>query len=235
MPFVISLYNGLVKITAEQISFGVSLQQISCALYPSQGKGQLVDNPNAAVARVIIYRNFLSMMSIQIPQWNKFASVVGIVVLLNAGIPQSAVAQQTQAEPNHQNCQITRFKPEIEGANNEWIRVEQCGGTVRLVHTRRANENRGVLGVVNVVTDLMGPTAGFSRWYDHPTTRVAFKSDRCTESIGLTNTDGCVIAGTETLVVPSEITIYQGNFMIEYTDGELVRTVTFRIPPAESN
>ena len=44
-------------ITAEQISFGVSLQQISCALYPSQGKGQLVDNPNAAVARVIIYRN----------------------------------------------------------------------------------------------------------------------------------------------------------------------------------
>jgi len=174
------------------------------------------------------------MMSIQIPQWNRAASVVGIVVLLNAGIPQSAAAQQTQAETNHQNCQVTRFKPEIAGVDNEWIRIERCGDTVRIVHTRRANENRGVLGVVNVVTDLMGPTTGFARWYDHPTTRVAFKSDHCTESIELTNTDGCVITGTEALTLSPEITIYQGIFMIEYTNGELMRTIAFRLPSEEN-
>jgi hypothetical protein len=143
---------------------------------------------------------------------------------------RTAIAQPSQSETNNQTCQIIRYRPEISGPDNEWIRIERCGGTVRAIPTRQGNENRGVLGVVNVVTDLAGPRAGFRRWYDHSVTRIAFQPDRCSASSTSPDSSSCVITGTEELLLPANVDIYDGQFTIEYTDGELLRSMTFRLP-----
>lgn len=174
------------------------------------------------------------MINIQAMQWVQFASVVTIAISLNGMISQTAIAQPNQSETNNQTCQITRYRPEISGPDNEWIRIERCGGTVQAIPTRRSNENRGVLGVVNVVTDLAGPRAGFTRWYDHDVTRIAFQPDRCPANSVSPDSPSCAITGTEELLLPANIDLYDGQFTIEYKDGELLRSITFRLPPPEN-
>jgi hypothetical protein len=174
------------------------------------------------------------MTTIQITQWLKLASAVTIAAVFNGVILQSATAQPNQPETNNQTCQIIRYRPEISGPDNEWIRIERCGSTIRAIPTRRGNENRGVLGVVNVVTDLAGPRAGFTRWYDHSVTRIAFQPDRCSANSASSDSSSCVITGTEELLLPANIDVYNGQFTIEYKDGELLRSITFRLPTEAS-
>jgi hypothetical protein len=176
----------------------------------------------------------MMIINIQAMQWVKVVLVMTSAILLNGLISRTAIAQPTQPETNNQTCQITRYRPEISGPDNEWVRIEQCRGTVRAIPTRQGSENRGVLGVVNVVTDSIGPRAGFRRWYDHPVTRIAFQPDRCSASSASSNSSSCVITGTEELRLPTDVAIYDGRFTIEYTDGELLRSITFRLPPPEN-
>jgi hypothetical protein len=178
------------------------------------------------------------MPNLQIKKWfTSFpltrVTVVGTIALFNGVLISPVVAQHLQSETDDQGCQIIRFRPEISGSDNEWIRIERCESLVRIISTRRAAENRGVLGALNVVSDALGPRAGFTRWYDHPASRIAFKSDRCTEPISLQSGLGCIVTGAESLALSPNIDIYQGVFMIEYTDGDLLRSITFRLPVEE--
>jgi hypothetical protein len=177
------------------------------------------------------------MPKLQIKQWFRSMPVSGLTAvstaLLNGIFLPSAIAQHLRSETNDQGCQIIRFRPEISGSDNEWIRIERCETIVRIISTRRAAENRGILGALNVVSDAVGPRAGFTRWHDHPASRIAFKSDRCTEPISLESPSGCIATGAESLTLSRDIDIFQGSFMIEYTDGNLIRAITFRLPAEE--
>ena len=48
------------------------------------------------------------------------------------------------------------------------------------------------------------------------------------------NTNGslsnCNISGKDVLNLPQDMNIRRGIFTLEYTEGELIRTITFRIP-----
>jgi hypothetical protein len=144
-----------------------------------------------------------------------------------------------QAQPNNPKLvEAPTIKPTIikheldtAGRNDEWVRLEVTGNVVKLLHTRVGESQTS--SVINSLAGLGGlpvtpPT--FYRWYDHKTTRVAFKPDDCTERGIPVTPSTCLITGIDALTLPPGRNIRQGLITIEYEDRKLIRSVTFRLP-----
>lgn len=151
-----------------------------------------------------------------------------------------------------------RVRLNVSGSNNEWIRmyIQDAADGMRLsaYHTKQIKQEV-LSGVANgllefgaeqlarEVTDdkYDGPiplpnVIGFYRWADHKTQRIVFFPDGCADEPVLGNTQSygqssCAIAGTETIALPQGVNLRKGRFMLEYLEEDLVRTITFRLPP----
>jgi hypothetical protein len=123
------------------------------------------------------------------------------------------------------------------GAKDEWIRIDKIGDKVKLLHTRESNG--GVLsnvlnGAAGAAIPIPIPNFKLGEWKDNKMTSVMFKPDSCQESPANKampeNDPNCAIAGKNSLVLPKGTDIYAGLFTIEYTEGDLARSITFRVP-----
>jgi hypothetical protein len=125
---------------------------------------------------------------------------------------------------------IIKHELDTSGRNDEWVRLEVTGDVVKLLHTRVGQSETS--SIINSVASLGLPVSppNFYRWYDHKTTRVAFKPDDCTERGIQATRSTCLITGIESLTLPSGRNIRQGLITIEYADRKLIRSVTFRLP-----
>jgi hypothetical protein len=146
--------------------------------------------------------------------------------------------------PQNSNCQkeplqVIKIRLDNDGEDREWIRIDKDGNTVKLLYTKQV-KNFIVSSLFKAALSFIpGPTP-FSdeltprQWKDRQTTRVAFKPDGCSENTTPNSSQldpsSCMIAGNDTLVLPEGTNIRAGLFMIEYTEGELIRSITFRIP-----
>jgi hypothetical protein len=112
----------------------------------------------------------------------------------------------------------------------EWVRLERTGRQVKLLHTVVAPN-----GVAKVISALAPVPILEHSWYDHPTSRTVFTPDTCSQPSPSSPTPAsdCSITGTDTVTLPAGVNIDQGKFTLEYTESKLVRTVTFRVPPAQ--
>ena len=151
----------------------------------------------------------------------------------------SSPAQAEDAAAADQTPKIIKLRLDTSGSSSgEWVRIEVSGNTVKLLHTTRgvsgfSRVTNGVLGIVSPV-----PLPNFYRWDDHPPSRVVFKPDSCSENsapdISQPSSQGCTITGTDTVILAQGMDIRTGLFTIEYTDGNLLKSVTFRIPAQKS-
>jgi hypothetical protein len=118
--------------------------------------------------------------------------------------------------------QVIKFRLNDLSGVSEWIRAEVTGNHVKLhtvlLHTVVAQSglSKGLITVVNL------PIAIAHTWYDHPTSRIAFRPDDFALS-------ACLVTGADAITLPAGTTIYQGRFTLEYTESGWVRTVTFKL------
>jgi hypothetical protein len=71
------------------------------------------------------------------------------------------------------------------------------------------------------------------QWADRQTTKVVFQPDNCqldSKDEKTVRKLNCNILGKNSLNLPKEVDIRAGTFILEYTEGKLIRTITFRIP-----
>lgn len=144
--------------------------------------------------------------------------------------------------------QVIKMKLETSGPDNEWIRIEMSENTVKVLHTTRSNRGISKLfnGVLGAVSPVPLPGVNFSKWNDHATTRVAFESDSCSllqrlkrpensaPQISQPSSQACAIVGTDSVFLAQGMDIRRGRFTIEYTEGNLLRSINFRIPAENS-
>lgn len=123
------------------------------------------------------------------------------------------------------------------GAKDEWIRIDKIGDNVKLLHTRESNGGvfSNVLnGAVGAAIPVPIPNFKVGEWKDNQMTSVMFKPDSCQKSPAnkarAETYPNCAIAGKDTLILPKGTDIYAGLFTIEYTEGDLARSITFRVP-----
>lgn len=168
--------------------------------------------------------------------------------------------EQGQGNPRQNKAnQIIKVRLGVSGPNNEWILIETSdsvqGQTIfRAYHTTRVKQNLLSGVVTNVLSFGVGelasevidgyngpapvPDINFYRWADHKTRRLAFVPDSCSrnspaplENGQLSAQSTCVITGTDAIALPTGTDIYAGLLTIEYTEENLIRTITFRVPP----
>lgn len=146
---------------------------------------------------------------------------------------------QRQGAAASEAPQVIKVRLRTPSTSNEWVRIEVSGNTLKLVHTTRANRRAvtGLLnGVLGAVSPLPLPRINSYRWYEHPTTRVVFEPNSCSEHLAPKTIQpsaslGCSITGTNSLTLAEKTDLRQGRFTIDYSDGDLLRSLTFRIPP----
>jgi hypothetical protein len=134
--------------------------------------------------------------------------------------------------PFNSKCQgkpleVIKFNLNRSGEDNEWIRLERKGNIVKLLHTTEVKDElvSGILnGAVGFIPSPILPDVSKYNWEDHRVIRVSFKSDRC-------KTDSCISTGRNTLKISKKINIHQGTFTIQYQEEDLVRAISFKIPP----
>jgi hypothetical protein len=134
--------------------------------------------------------------------------------------------------PFNSKCQgkpveVIKFNLNRSGEDDEWIRIERKGDIVQLLHTTKVKDGlvSGILnGAVGLIPSPILPDVNKYNWQDHRVLEVSFKSDRC-------KTNDCISTGENTLKIPKETDIYQGIFTIQYQEEDLVRAITFKIPP----
>lgn len=127
-----------------------------------------------------------------------------------------------QKEP----VKIITMNLDRSGEDDEWIRIEQNGDRVRLLHTTKVRDNLAstiIDGVVGLIPYPIPLDTSKYDWEDHQVIKVAFKSNSCRES-------SCTVVGKKALKLPPGTNIHQGLFTIEYQEKELIRSVSFRIP-----
>jgi hypothetical protein len=98
---------------------------------------------------------------------------------------------------------------------------------VQLLHTTKVKDGlvSGILnGAIGFIPSPILPDVNKYNWKDHQVIEVSFKSDRC-------KTDDCISTGKNTLQIPQETDLHQGTFTIQYQEEDLVRAITFKIPP----
>ena len=123
---------------------------------------------------------------------------------------------------------MTKLNLDRSGEDNEWIRIEQTGNLVKLIHTNKVKQGLvsdiidGAIDLINLSLPILFDTNVY-KWEDHQIIGVAFKSDRCHQP-------KCIVKGKESLQLPPQTNIYQGLFTIQYQENDLRRTLDFRIP-----
>jgi hypothetical protein len=146
------------------------------------------------------------------------------------------------------NSRCREGRPEIikiplasSGAKDEWIRIDKVGDRVKLLHTRESDGgllSNAFNGAAGAVLPIPLPNIKLGEWSDHKMTGVTFKPDSCQENSTnkavQKNSSSCAIAGKDTLVLPKGTDIYAGLFTIEYTEGDLERSIKFRVPKQEN-
>jgi len=182
-----------------------------------------------------IQRSFVKSVSLR----NRIAIAAWVALVLNVlANPQTHATEievnrerLCQKFPQNSYCQkspLQAIKIQLDrsGEDDEWIRIEKSGNTVKLRHTTQV-ENKLVAGLLDGALSFVPFPVPFSvspqEWNDHQTTRVSFQADNCSAN--------CAIEGMDTVVLPKETNIRAGLFTIEYQEGELLRSITFRIPP----
>lgn len=174
--------------------------------------------------------------------------------------PNPEQRQSTSLE-NEAN-QIIKVRLKLSGPDNEWIRIEtsnnRAGGTVLTAHhTKRVRQRL----LSNLVTGLLSfgaeelasevvdgydgpvpvPDINFYRWIAHKTRRIVFVPDGCSGNFPAPLGNGqqpeqssCVITGTNFITLLAGMDIHAGLLTIEYVEQDLVRTITFKVPPERS-
>jgi hypothetical protein len=109
------------------------------------------------------------------------------------------------------NPEVIRIKLYEDSASSEWIRLEKNGNLVKILR--------------------------LYEWDDHPVSQIVFRRDRCstvssnTSQIVSTKTEDkfpcAIVSASDTILIPDDIR--RGSFTIEYTEGSIARTVTFKI------
>ncbi|MFM2314421.1 MAG: hypothetical protein RLZZ04_3697 [Cyanobacteriota bacterium] len=134
--------------------------------------------------------------------------------------------------PFNSECQekpleVIKLNLNRSGEDNEWIRIERKGNMVRLLHTSEVKDEivSGILnGAVGFIPSPILPDVNKYNWEDHRILGVSFKSDRC-------KTDSCISTGKATLKISKKTDIHQGIFTIQYQEEDLIRAISFKIPP----
>lgn len=166
----------------------------------------------------------------------------------------------TQSETNSE--QVVKVRLDKDGPNNEWIRVEVNGNTVRLLHTTQVvtGISRAINGIIGAVSPVPIPfDANFYNWRDHQTLQSTFEPDNCPPSAMVVpnsstlpakllvmlntamqstsapmQTATCAVTGKNQLVLPPGIDLYAGQFTVEYAEREMIRSIKFRLPAKAS-
>ena len=123
--------------------------------------------------------------------------------------------------------QVIRFNLDRSGENDEWVRIEQQDNRIKLSHTSRVKDGL-VSGIFNSVVGALFPVplpfveANKYDWEDHRVIKVKFQSDR---------QDRFTVIGKDTLILPEGADLYNGLFTITYKEEDLIRSVSFEVPP----
>ena len=180
-------------------------------------------------------------------------SLIGsISITLNGTISQPAIANTSIKTIDWDvlcgkfplNSRCLEGKPEIikislddYGAQNEWIRIDKKGNQVKLLYTRQTSGDvvgKALDGIVDAVVPFPVPFSVYPKqWTDRQTTKIIFRPDNCQinqEQNIQGSLPNCNILGKDVLNLPQDMNIRRGIFTLEYTEGELIRTITFRIP-----
>jgi hypothetical protein len=176
----------------------------------------------------------------------KLALMMTASILVNSMILQKVYAEEVNDAVVDKAPQVIKLNLDNSGPNDdEWVRVEVRGNTVKLLHTRQAISNfsqiaNPVLGVLGFISPIPVSLPNFYRWHDHPVSRVVFQPDGCSansapEISQSSVSSSCTITGIDTILLPEATDIHQGSFTIEYTERNLLRLLTFRIPDKKSN
>jgi hypothetical protein len=164
--------------------------------------------------------------------------------------------------PENGANQIIKVRLRLSGPDNEWIRIETsnngAGGTVLTAyHTKRVRQTllsnlaTGLLsfGAEELASEAIDgydgpvpvPDINFYRWAAHETQRIVFVPVGCSDNSPTPLGNGqqlgqssCVITGTNSITLPAGIDIRLGLLTIEYAEQDLVRTITFKVPPDRS-
>lgn len=123
--------------------------------------------------------------------------------------------------------EVIKINLNRSGEDNEWIRIERKDNLVRLLHTSKVKDEitSGIInGVAGFIPSPILPDLNKYDWEDHRIIGVSFKSDRC-------QTDSCISTGKDSLKISEKTNIYQGTFTIQYQEEDLMRTISFKIPP----
>lgn len=176
-------------------------------------------------------------------------SLIGSVsIALNGTISQPAIAN-TSIKTIDWNILCGKFplnsrclegKPEIikislddYGAQNEWIRIDKKGNQVKLLYTRKTSGDvvgQALDGIVDAAVPFPLPFSVYpTQWADRQTIKIIFRPDNC-QLNQEENINNCTISGKDVLNLPQKMNIRAGIFTLEYIEGELIRTITFRIP-----
>ena len=100
----------------------------------------------------------------------------------------------------------------IQKRSTDWVRLEINGNQVRVVHTTRTT---------NAITQ-------FSKWWDHPVRKIAFKPDSCTVD------SDCVVVKENGIIELKDISLLtKGEFKIEYLESGEWKYAAFRVPAKE--
>jgi hypothetical protein len=134
--------------------------------------------------------------------------------------------------PFNSKCQgkpleVIKFNLNRSGEDNEWIRIERKGNFVKLLHTTEVKDElvSGILnGALSFIPSPILPDVNKYNWEDHRVIGVGFKSDQC-------KTSSCMFTGKNMLKIPKKTNIHQGTFTIQYQEEDLIRAITFKIPP----
>ncbi|VEP13965.1 hypothetical protein H1P_230029 [Hyella patelloides LEGE 07179] len=123
--------------------------------------------------------------------------------------------------------QVLRMRLERSGENDEWIRMEKQDNNIKILHTTRVKNNL-VSGMLNGALNFVPVPLPFVElndynWKDHQVTEVSFQPDDC-------QADSCTVTGVDSLTLPEGTDIYSGLLTVKYQEGELGRSVTFRVP-----
>jgi hypothetical protein len=144
-------------------------------------------------------------------------------VLLKAVNAQAVNAQKIAEAPIEEPAQplaqpqVIKFKLNDLSGVSEWIRAEVSGNQIQLVHTVVSQS-----GLSKALTRF-SPVPIAHTWHDHTTSRTVFRPQGC-------DRDDCLITGTKFIVLPANLTPYQGEFLLEYQESGWTRTVLFKLP-----
>jgi hypothetical protein len=160
--------------------------------------------------------------------------LTGVLFSLPNGRKDYCLAEMPpELEPTHALSQpaepeIIKIKVYELDRTAEWIRIEVIGNQVKPLHTRVVES-----GISKLLGGIL-PMPIAHTWHDHPTSRVVFQPDRCGQGGTSSTQSSCLIVGTDTITLPTDLSLDQGQFTLEYTESDFLKSITFRVPSKPS-